>query len=540
MRKNIVLLAGVVAIAALLLTSLPASAELQNVQVGGETRIRYNWIRNNYPTPTGLEIRWPSAWLPGRSVGDALSHIGSGGNPLATRNNGLGAVGFYSWDKNTNDLTFVEQRTRLHVSADFTDDVSAFIELDSYDWWGEDFRSNYITGADARANSVNDIEVFQAYIEAADMFGTPLRLRIGRQELSFGNEFLVGNKDFGPNFVGLSFDAIRATYAADVWSVDAWAATLFESGVAEQDGDVWFYGLYGSCSALENVTFDVYYLLLRDARRINDTNGLWFSEWIEDVLDLDDYDVTNIHTVGFRSAGAMAGFDFNLEVAYQWGDVGQIGTIFKPFVYGDNRAELDQWGGSIEVGYTFDAPWQPRVALGFDYYGGEDERDISFMEWLWPFNRPKSSANFNRLFSDKMFNGFLDLNNDMSNVWSGHIVAMAHPTEQVTVIADVYYFEALGTWKSPVYWDLGGFRVPLAPVFSFWTQTSSPELAWSADLVVLYQYSEDLSFSAHYSHLFPLDGLDQGNFTAWNGLVTNQGSAKDDSTYLTFETRLKF
>ena len=46
-----------------------------------------------------------------------------------------------------NDASFVEQRTMLNVKADFTNEVSAFIELDSYDIWGEDFRSNYLTGA---------------------------------------------------------------------------------------------------------------------------------------------------------------------------------------------------------------------------------------------------------------------------------------------------------------------------------------------------------------------------------------------------------
>jgi hypothetical protein len=83
--------------------------------------------------------------------------------------------------------------------------------------------------------------------------GASLRARIGRQELSFGNEWLVGNKDFGPYFVGLSFDAVRLTYATDLFSpVDAWAAMLAEGGLAEEDGDVTFYGLYASTPAVEN------------------------------------------------------------------------------------------------------------------------------------------------------------------------------------------------------------------------------------------------------------------------------------------------
>ena len=47
----------------------------------------------------------------------------------------------------------------------------AFIEIDSYDIWGEDFRSNYVTGVDARAASGDDVEMYQAYIEAEEMSG---------------------------------------------------------------------------------------------------------------------------------------------------------------------------------------------------------------------------------------------------------------------------------------------------------------------------------------------------------------------------------
>ncbi|HQN02056.1 MAG TPA: hypothetical protein PLL36_13330, partial [Candidatus Hydrogenedentes bacterium] len=73
-----------------------AVAELQNVEIGGSIRIRGNYFNMD-------------------SIGDD---------------------------------SFIEQRTRLNVKADFTQEVSAFIELDSYDIWGEDFRSWYLCGND--------------------------------------------------------------------------------------------------------------------------------------------------------------------------------------------------------------------------------------------------------------------------------------------------------------------------------------------------------------------------------------------------------
>ena len=138
-----------------------AFAELQNVEVGGSLRIRGNMydMDDDPGTVRTSPYHWPfHARVPRTYV----------------------------------DTSFIEQRTRLNVKADFTDDVSAFIEVDSYDAWGEDFRSNYVTGVDGRAASGDDVEMYQAYIEARDMWGTPLMMRAGRQELSLGSEWLVG------------------------------------------------------------------------------------------------------------------------------------------------------------------------------------------------------------------------------------------------------------------------------------------------------------------------------------------------------------
>jgi len=86
------------AVAVLALLGSVAVAELQNVEVGGSIRIRGNYFD--------------------------MDSLGK--------------------------MSYIQQRTRLNVKADFTQDVSAFIELDSYDAWGEDFRSWYLCGNDFR------------------------------------------------------------------------------------------------------------------------------------------------------------------------------------------------------------------------------------------------------------------------------------------------------------------------------------------------------------------------------------------------------
>ena len=168
----------------------------------------------------------------------------------------FGLVSRYDWDDRDNDLDFVEQRTRLNVKADFTNEVKAFIELESYDIWGEDFRSNYITGADNRAVTANDVEVYQAYIETDETFGLPLRLRIGRQEMKMGKGWLVD--DITTAIIGSSFDGIGATYSTDTLDVDAWFSKLNETGASEEDGDIDFYGIYATCKAVDWLNASVY------------------------------------------------------------------------------------------------------------------------------------------------------------------------------------------------------------------------------------------------------------------------------------------
>ena len=512
---------------------LSAGAELQNVCVGGEIRIMANYVTNWAAQPAPLAPRWAPGLLPKRPIGDFFSG--------APANGGAGIWSPYSWDNDmSHGFDFVEQRTKLNVKADFTDGVTAFIELDSYDVWGQDFRSDYITGADFAASSVDDVEIYQAYIEANDMFGLPLRARVGRQELVFGNEWLVGNMDNGPFFIGRSFDGARLTYATDTFSVDAFATILAEGGAAEEDGDVTFYGVYASCTAVENHVFDLYWLYLRDPRSLNDTAFVAPIEWLEDLFGLDDYDATQLHTFGLRAGGAWAGLDYNLEAAYQMGDAGQVGFGFKPGIYGDDDAEYDTWALKADLGYTIDVMWMPRVFAGYSYYGGEDNRDLTVWEWLNPFYTPEASVSFNRLFSDQFYCGFFDLQKNFSNFQTARVGVIAHPLEALDVYFELAYYEALEPFSAPLHVSFGGFRFPVAPNLSFLDQESEDDLGFTTNLVFTYHYSEDVMINLQWAHLFAGDGLDDGNFTAWNGLLFDGGTSADDSDYMSVDMRIKF
>jgi len=545
MKSSLVFLAVCLCLAG----AVPAQADLQNVIVGGSVRIRGDWYSSE-TVADSLNARNPlfqGPWTP--------SFRGAGGNPLAgarwaAQPGRLAVFGWPDWDDTGASSSYVEHRTTLNVRADFTEGVSAYIEFDSYDIWGEDFRSNYITGVDSRAFTTDDIEVYQAYVEANEMFGVPLRLRIGRQELLLGSQWLVGSKLNGAYFPATSFDAIRATYATDLFSLDAWWAKLAERSPLEEDADTDFYGVYASYLGFPDITIDAYYMLVRDALARSATNGSFLAEWIEDVLDVDDFDPTYLHTVGMRGAGTVGALDFEAELAYQFGEADAIGIQFAGAgllsPYGPDDAEFDNWGANLEIGYTFDVAMQPRVYIGGAYLGGEDKRDISFVDWLGaiacPFWTAEPSVSFNRLFSNWVYTEFLT-NSDLSNAWVGRAGVSVNPTECTNLLLAVTYFEAVEPYRTtwPAYPLLGKWVTWLAP-FSFIDEENDDELGWEVGLYATYEYSEDLTFSAGYAHFFTGDGLDTGNgsFSSLNGLGFNGGTDDEDADYLFFETSLYF
>lgn len=356
-----------------------AVAELQNVEVGGKLRIRGNW--------------------------------------------------FYM-DDSAASSAFVEQRTLLNVKADFTDEVSTFIEFDNYNVWGEDFRSLYLTGADGRG--AGDVDMYQAYIDAKNMWGTPLSMRVGRQELVLGNEFLFGNNDTNAFFTGLSYDALRLSFNNDVVAIDAVAAKLAETLGDLGKDDVDLYGVYASYLGIEDVVIDGYAMYVRD----------------DEVFVGENVD---LYTVGLRGAGTLGAFDFDANVAYQFGDI-DIDDV-----------DISAWGVDVRAGYTFDMGWQPRVFANFAWYEGGDDEDLAF----------------NRLFSDLEYSAFLDnVNANLTDVFVYALGVQVMPTEAVALKLVGTYFDG---------------------------DENLDEIGWEVGLCGAYNYSEDLTFRAGYNHFFADD-----------------------------------
>ncbi|MCC6144575.1 MAG: alginate export family protein [Candidatus Hydrogenedentes bacterium] len=514
-----------------------AQAELQSVEVGGSIRVRGRYWRNTYANGGGgPQVNRIPGLFPGRALGQ------------------FGYQTRFDFDNRGNDLHLVEQKTRIGVTAHFTSEVSAHVTLESFDLWGEDFRSNYLTGVDTRAVSTNDVEVLYSYIRVEDLLGTPLNLQLGRQDLKQGKGWLVS--DLISACLSLSFDAARLQYVSDDFLIDGWWAKLAENGALEEDGDVDFYGVYGTYRGIPDFSLSGYWLYIRDARALNDTQLGLAGEWAEELFGVDQYDGTRLHTIGARLAGQRGGWDLDIEAAYQFGDAGHAGAGFKQWFYGDDSARYDAWGGDLEVGYTLPITWTPRLFLGGAYFSGEDERDVSVLDWLNPFRtgpgngdfwegfsfwgRPKASVSFNRLFSGTVYSWIFDVGQDTSNFHTVRGGIEVHPSDAVTGFLQVAYFGANATTSLSPWVTIAGQRVALAPELSFWAKESDDYLGTSIFAWVNYAYSKDVNIRAGVEHLFVGDGLAEGNFINRNGFEFTGGSDDDDAQYFFVDLRTDF
>ncbi len=394
-----------------LLVALTASAfaELRDVEVGGGVRVRGTWV---------------------------------------------GAPGF---DNDANDLDVVEQRTRLNVEATFTEDVTAFIELQMSNVWGQDDlreggQSNLLMPYGAIGAGNENVDVYQAYIEAREMMDYPVSMRIGRQEMSYGTELLIGDRDFFQQ--GLSFDAVKLMYKEDDLAVDVWWSKLAERLTAGSDVDTDFYGIYGTYTGVEDMVIDAYLLLLRQGSQGGGT------------------ETDNQYTVGGRAAGNLmdTGVEYNAEVAYQFGEDAL-------------DRDYDAWLIDLLLSYALDMEYEPNVFFGYTFSTGDgDATDNDNERFTFPF-----TDNHARW-------GYADLVT-LGNLNVFKIGGSASPTEDLTVIAQFLWFLA--------HEDEDGLLGVPAP-----SGADDDSVAQEFDLSLVYDYTEDLQFELTYGHVFADDWID--------------------------------
>ena len=381
--------------------------------------------------------------------------------PAETKNGRIeigGQIRFRPEVRNNADLNssisdlddFTGQRIRLHIKAALSDNVYGFVQFQDSRLWG--------TEASVTSNEGNT-DLHQAYIEVNRFLADPLSLKVGRQEIGYGNERLIGT--FGWDNIGRSFDSLKLIYGEKGWSADLFAAKVNDRRTARRGfGDQDFYGTYLKFLK-DDPTYELetYLLYLRDGFN---TSG---------ELLIKGVDSTSIVTFGARHAARFpSGFYYDGELALQSGSKGP-----------DDHKALAL---AVKAGRTFDSVLSPRVGFEYDFATGDKD----------PFDG--KSGEFVNLFpTNHIYYGHMDYLG-WRNMHAYRATFSFKPTSKLVFDTDYHRFylhEERGRWTNA-----------LGAVFGFDPSgRSGTYLGQEVDFTLNFPYKEKIRFLGGYSCFLP-------------------------------------
>jgi len=308
----------------------------------------------------------------------------------------------------------------------------------------------------APAGMVNTLDLRQGYLELGPADAGPLSLRVGRQDLIFGEERLIGAAGWGN--VGRSFDAVRLTWRRPGMRLDGFASAVVPVLNGRFDRprlSNGFYGLYGSLDKLLRDGVIEPFLLWKTASHTTAESGR--------SGDLD------LYTGGARVVSKLPRrLDCNVEMALQGG-----------------RAAGDRvraWAGHWALGWT---PWKDRplrLIAEYNFASGDrDPRDgrRGTFDQLYPTNHSKYGT------ADQI--GWRNIHDLMPGLeW--------RPRRKWRLKFDYHAFW-LADRRDALYTEAGA-------VFARNPQAAGSRIGWELDAQADWQFSDRLQLGLGYARLF--------------------------------------
>jgi len=405
------------------------------------------------------------------------------------------------------DNQYLLSRIRLH--AGYADDWwSAYAEGQS-SWAAGDHRAAYANAPAVAGTSKTQgygpesdtIDLHQGYLTLGNTNSFPLALKAGRQEMSYGEERLIGAFDW--NNMGRAFDAARLRWQSTWGSVDVFSGMPVVPREGQFDlpnNQDWISGVYATLTSVPKTILEGYFLA-RNASR----SAVGF------VTDPEFPQPTarDVYTIGGRlksKPGELGHFDYTLEGAYQAGN-------FAPSATAARRTQ-DAFMFISEAGYTLAGVWAtPRLGVEFDYASGSDGGG--------------SHGTFDTLYpTPHKFFGSMDLIS-LQNIQDLGVNLTLKPTKRMSValmgnafwLADThdYFYNAAGAPRTA-----GGYGIH--PGYN-------PFVGTQLTLVAGYAVTSFALVEAGYGHLFSGDYIAQS-------LAVSGGARDADMVYV--QTTLKF
>jgi hypothetical protein len=269
------------------------------------------------------------------------------------------------------------------------------------------------------------LDLHQAYVTLGNHKEFPVSLKVGRQELSYGEERLVGA--FGWNNLGRAFDATKLH-----WQNSLFGADLFTSRVVipedgrfnvSNDYDL-FSGFYATSTTLvPKHTLEAYFLARNSGQAAISA---------EPSPQSPQPGARDIYTVGLRlksKPGDLGPWDYTVESAYQFGN-------FRDRRLGVTSARLDHeaWMFTAQGGYTWVDTWaSPRLRMEYAIGSGDHDPNDG------------KHGTFENLFpTNHKFYGYMDFVS-LQNIHDVRGIFQLKPTPRMTCAVEGHGFWLVDT-----------------------------------------------------------------------------------------------
>lgn len=241
---------------------------------------------------------------------------------------------------------YIRVRSQLWCSWEPVEDWMLYVKLNNeHRHWFASTR-----GYEDEDFEIDEFIIENLYISAENIGGSPFSVTAGRQNIMYGEGFLM--MDGGP------LDGSRTAYNN---------AVRVNATVEKRTLELHF---------LSNPSYDRYLPVVNSLRRgmieyDEKGGGLYYTDesfagkkiegyyfFKNEKSESDGYE-SNIHTIGGRFSGAVRErFRYAAELAYQTGDIGD--------------ADRSGFGGYIHGTYAFQVRMEPSLKAGFIYLSGDD------------------------------------------------------------------------------------------------------------------------------------------------------------------------
>ena len=250
-----------------------------------------------------------------------------------------------SWD------SFTSMRVRANVSVALERGIKVFIQVQDVRLWGEE--TNTLT--DFRADN---FDLHQGYIEVGELPYLDGSLKVGRQEMAFAEQRLIGSVNWAQQ--GRSFDGIRLSTAVAGHTLDIFGMKLAENTASTQTGDANLLGAYSTVRMGAKGNLDLFWLYNEAFAAGSTKQSTVGFEWVN-IYDRIYVRLEGSYQFGERDGSDVSAYMFGARFGTSVVEEGLGVTLLYDYLSGDP----DPSGGDAKVFSTL-------FATNHAFYGAAD------------------------------------------------------------------------------------------------------------------------------------------------------------------------